>query len=133
MKTQAKTQIKTQEKPKIKNFKDLIIWQKSMDIVKNSYELCEKFPKDETYGLGSQIKRSAISIPSNIAEGFNRYHTKEYIHFLYIALGSCSELENQIEAAYMIGLISYEVKDFIVNKVCFVSAMTRNLIKKLKI
>jgi four helix bundle protein len=124
---------KTQVKIKIKNFRDLIIWNRSMELARNIYELCKGFPKEETYGLASQMKRSAISIPSNIAEGFNRYHNKEYVHFLSIALGSCSELETQVEAGYMIGLISQEVKDCVIGKICFISAMMRNLIKKLSV
>ena len=63
---------------KITNFKDLRIWQKAMEIVKDVYSLTEKFPNKELYGLTSQMRRSAISLPSNIAEGFKRYHNKEY-------------------------------------------------------
>ncbi|OQY39541.1 hypothetical protein B6228_02970 [Candidatus Atribacteria bacterium 4572_76] len=71
---------------KIKNFQDLRIWQKGIEVVKDIYILTKKFPKEELYGLTSQMRRSAISIPSNIAEGFRRYHNKEYKQFLYIAL-----------------------------------------------
>lgn len=81
---------------KIKNFKDLRIWQKGIEVVKDIYILTKKFPKEELYGLTSQMRRSAVSIPSNIAEGFRRYHNKEYKQFLYITLGSCAELETQI-------------------------------------
>ena len=80
---------------KIKNFQDLRIWQIGIEVVKDIYILTKKFPKEELYGLISQMRRSAISIPSNIAEGFRRYHNKEYKQFLYIALGSCAELETQ--------------------------------------
>jgi len=66
----------------IKKFKDLGIWQKGIEIVSDIYILTKKFPKVELYGLTSQIRRSAISIPSNIAEGFRRYHNKEYKQFL---------------------------------------------------
>ncbi|GAG56333.1 unnamed protein product, partial [marine sediment metagenome] len=83
----------------IKRFKDLRIWQKGIEVVTDIYTLTKKFPKEELYGLTSQIRRSAISIPTNIAEGFNRFHNKEYKQFLYIALGSCAELETQIEIA----------------------------------
>ncbi|GAF73329.1 unnamed protein product, partial [marine sediment metagenome] len=78
---------------KIKNFQDLRIWQKGIEVLKDIYILTKKFPKEELYGLTSQMRRSAVSIPSNIAEGFRRYHNKEYKQFLYIALGSCAELE----------------------------------------
>ena len=81
---------------KIKKFQDLRIWQKGIEVVKDIYILTKKFPKEELCGLTSQMRRSAVSIPSNIAEGFRRYHNKEYKQFLYIALGSCAELETQI-------------------------------------
>jgi len=81
---------------KIKNFQDLRIWQKGIEVVKDIYTLTKNLPKEELYGLTSQMRRSAVSIPSNIAEGFRRYHNKEYKQFLYIAMGSCAELETQI-------------------------------------
>lgn len=74
----------------VKRFNDLRIWQKGIEIVGDIYILTKKFPKEELYGLTSQLRRSAISIPSNIAEGFRRYHNKEFKQFLYIALGSCA-------------------------------------------
>lgn len=78
------------------SFKDLIVWQKSMELSKNVYLICQRLPKDELYGLSSQIKRSAVSIPSNIAEGNKRGTTKEYRQFLKIASGSAAELETQL-------------------------------------
>lgn len=80
----------------INSYRDLIVWQKSIDLVLEVYKLTDVFPKLETYGLTSQIRRSAISIPSNIAEGFARKHRKEYLQFLYIAFGSGAELETQL-------------------------------------
>jgi four helix bundle protein len=84
---------------KIQSYKDLIVWQKSMDLVTVIYELCLKFPKEEIYGLTSQIKRSAVSIPSNIAEGSRRGTRKDFGHFILNAYGSGAELETQIEIA----------------------------------
>lgn len=81
----------------IHSYKDLIVWQKSIDLVVNIYELTEKFPKEEIYGLTSQIRRSAVSIPSNIAEGRNRGTRADYVHFLRMSYGSGAELETQIE------------------------------------
>jgi four helix bundle protein len=78
------------------SYQKLIVWQKSMMLAKNVYLLCEKLPKDETYGISSQMKRCAVSIPSNIAEGHGRKNTKEYIQFLHIAYGSSCELETQL-------------------------------------
>ncbi len=81
---------------KIKNYKDLEVWKKGVDIVDEVYNVNEEFPDHEKFGLTAQMRRSAVSIPSNIAEGFMRQHSKEYIQFLYISLGSCAELETQI-------------------------------------
>ena len=83
----------------ISSYKDLIVWQKSIDLVLAIYELTEKFPPEEKYGLASQIRRSAISIPSNIAEGRYRGTKRNFVQFLTIAYGSGAELETQIEIA----------------------------------
>jgi len=83
----------------IHSYKDLIVWQKAMDLVVAVYLLTEKFPKEELYCLVSQMRRSAISIPSNIAEGRLRGYRKEYRQFLLNAYGSGGELETQIEIA----------------------------------
>lgn len=89
----------------IKTFRDLLIWQKGMQLVKAIYKLTRSFPKSEDYNLSSQMKRASISIPSNIAEGFGRSTKKDFQRFLYIALGSIFELQTQI-------IISYE-QDYI--------------------
>lgn len=81
---------------KIYSYKDLIVWQKSVELAKKIYNLTRKFPKDELYNSVSQMRRAAISIPSNIAEGNGRSHGKEYGHFLSIAYGSALELETQL-------------------------------------
>jgi four helix bundle protein len=80
----------------ITHYKDLIVWQKSIDLVDIVYKLCSKLPKSEQYGLCSQMQRSAVSIPSNIAEGQGRNHSAEFRHFLGIAFGSSAELETQL-------------------------------------
>ena len=114
-----------------KRFKDLRIWQKSIEIVSDIYLLTKKFPKEELYGLTSQIRRSAISIPSNIAEGFRRYHNKEYRQFLYISLGSCAELETQIAIAKNLKYITEDKEIELIEKLDHLCRMTSNLIKKL--
>ena len=81
------------------SFRDLIVWQKSRDLAVTIYKLTDCFPKTEIYGLTSQMRRAAISISSNIAESYHRFHHKEKQQFLAIALGSGSELESQIEIA----------------------------------
>ncbi len=115
---------------KIRDFRDLDIWKKGVEIVKDVYGIIEKFPKQEFYGLVSQVQKSAISIPSNIAEGFNRFHNKEYRQFLYIALGSCAELETQIEIASELKYINDENKKDILEEINHESRMLTNLIKK---
>jgi four helix bundle protein len=116
---------------KIKNFRDLDVWKKGIEIVKDVYRTANSLPKQETYGLASQMKRCSVSIPSNIAEGFNRFHNKEYKQFLYIALGSCAELETQIEVASELKYIDEQRKNSLLEKLDHESRMLRNLIKKL--
>ena len=81
----------------IKTYKDLLVWQKSMLMVTDIYKLSKTFPVEEIYGLTSQLRRCAISIPSNIAEGYGRNSTNDYIRFLNIATGSLYELQTQLE------------------------------------
>ena len=80
----------------LKSYKELIVWQKSISLVKSIYKITNEFPKSELYGLSSQMQRAAVSIPSNIAEGYSRKNLKEYIQFLHIAYGSSAELETQL-------------------------------------
>lgn len=81
---------------RVNDYKKLVVWQKSMDLVVAVYSLTDKFPKSEQYGLISQMMRCSVSLPSNIAEGSRRKTTKDFSHFLIMALGSGSELETQI-------------------------------------
>lgn len=83
----------------LKSYKELIVWQKSIELVKQIYKITNEFPKSEIYGLSSQMQRAAISIPSNSAEGYSRKNPKEYIQFLHIAYGSSAELETQLVIA----------------------------------
>lgn len=87
------------DRVKVRSFKDLQVWNIAMDMVDRIYDLTDGFPKSEIYGLTSQIRRSAVSIPSNIAEGSARKNTKELVQFLYIGLGSVAELYTQLEIA----------------------------------
>ena len=116
---------------KIKSFKDLKIWQKGIEIVSDIYVLTKNFPKEELFSLTSQLRRSAISIPSNIAEGFKRFHNKEYKQFLFITLGSCAELETQIIIAKELKYINENEEAKLVEKLDHICRMTSSLIKKL--
>lgn len=89
----------------VKTHRDLDVWKNGIELVKKIYILTKDFPKEEIYTLTSQIRRSAISIPSNIAEGAARNSKKEFIQFLYIALGSAAELETQLIVAKELGYI----------------------------
>ena len=88
------------------NHKDLIVYQKSLDLVEMIYRITRSFPTEEKFGLTSQLRRSSVSLPSNIAEGAGRKGTKEFIHFLYIALGSLNEMETQMEISLRLGYIT---------------------------
>lgn len=78
---------------KVKDYKDLKVWQKGIEIVDKTYALTAKFPKEELYGLTLQMRKTSVSIPSNISEGFVRGHTNEYRQFLRVSMGSCAELD----------------------------------------
>ena len=111
---------------KIKNHKYLEVWKKSMDLVSNIYKITESFPNKEIYCLTNQIRRSVISIPSNIAEGAARSSKKEFIQFLYIALGSLAELETQLMIAHRSKYLNN--LDTLSNELKFVQKLINGLI-----
>ena len=90
---------------KIRTHKDLKIWSRSVDLVTRIYKVTEKFPKSEMFGLTSQIRRAAVSVPSNIAEGSGRRSAKELIYFLHIAIGSMAELETESIMSQHLGFL----------------------------
>jgi len=112
----------------LKTHKDLNVWQESVKLVKNIYALTSKFPKDEVYSLTAQIKRSVISIPSNIAEGAARDSNKEYIHFLYISLGSLAELDTQLIIAKDLKFIDEKDFEEVIEKLDNIGKMLSGLI-----
>ncbi len=109
---------------KAHNFKDLLIWQNAMEIAPLSYRLTNSFPKEEKFGLVSQIQRCAVSIASNIAEGSGRVSKKEFQHFISIAMGSCFELETQFLLAYKFNYISDEQLQNFSEKIATLQKMT---------
>jgi len=119
------------ENNKIRNFRDLDVWKKGIEIARDVYETTRTFPREELYGLTSQMRRASVSVPSNVAEGFNRFHNKEYKQFLYVTLGSCAELETQVEISGELKYIDDEEKGILLEKLDHESRMLRNLIKKL--
>ena len=114
----------------VRSYKDLDVWKRSIVLVKDVYNLIKLFPKHETYALSDQIRRSAVSIPSNIAEGSGRGGTKEFIQFLYIAVGSLCELETQLIIAKDIGYLQ-DIKS-IEKDMVIIKKMLNSLITSLK-
>lgn len=94
------------EMPRVRNYRDLLVWKQAMELVTLIYKLTQAFPKEETYGLTNQIRRAAVSIPSNIAEGHARGHLKEYIQFLSVSIGSLAELQTQMVIAQQLSYVS---------------------------
>lgn len=117
----------------MKSYRDLIVWQKSMNLVTLVYKMTVQFPTDEKFGLISQIKRSAVSIPSNIAEGYGRNYRKDYSRFLQIARGSLFENQTQLEIAVNLGIIKTEDLKEIQELSIEVEKMLNSLIKKLEV
>ena len=116
----------------LKSYKELIVWQKTIQLVKQIFILTEKFPKSEVYGLTSQMRRAAVSIPSNIAEGYGRRSSKEYSHFYSISYGSALELETQIIIAKELEFANK--KDFVTIDELLeeVSRMLNSMISKMR-
>ncbi len=117
---------------KVRSYKELDVWKKGVEIVDRVYDLTDKFPPQERYGLTSQMRKSAVSIPSNVAEGFSRGHTAEYKQFLYISFGSCAELNTQSIIACRRKYISEAEALELENELEYESRMLMNLIKSLK-
>jgi len=116
----------------VNSYKDLIVWKKSIQLVKGVYKATENFPPNEVYGLTSQIRRSAVSIPSNIAEGFARRNLGEYRQFLYIAFGSGAELETQLLISKELGYLKQENYSQIQALLTEVMKMLNTMLKNLR-
>jgi four helix bundle protein len=114
------------------NFEKLKVWQKAMDIAEEVYKLCSLLPDDEKFNLIHQIKKCAVSIPSNIAEGSGRNHNNEFIQFLGIANGSTFELITQLILAKRLKLVSEEIVQPIINQLVEISNMSFSFQKTLK-
>ena len=116
----------------IESYENLIVWQKSMDLVADIYKLTENFPKEEIYGLTSQMKRASVSIPSNIAEGSRRSSRKDFRNFLLNAYGSGAELETQIKIAKRLRLGKNENYSAVESLLSEVMRMLNKLTSELK-
>lgn len=115
----------------VKNYRDLEVWQKAMDLVVECYKVAERFPKTELYGLTSQLRRAAVSIPANIAEGHGRSHTKEFLNHLSIAYGSLMELETHVQIASRLHYVDDLSLDALMARTAEIARMLNGLIQAL--
>jgi four helix bundle protein len=114
------------------NFRELKIWQRSRIFVKHIYKVTKRFPGDERFGLTDQLRRAAVSISSNIAEGCGRGTDKQLIHFLYIAQGSMCEVETQIILAYDLEILEEKAYNYLIQEIDELQKMNFKLIKRLE-
>lgn len=115
----------------VKSYRDLIVWQKAMDFVVAVYQHTARFPREEIYGLTSQLRRSAVSIPSNISEGQGRHSTREFCNFLSIARGSLNEAETQILLAERLGYLTEQFRCDLLNMAAEVGRLLNGLMNSL--
>lgn len=116
----------------INSYRDLLIWQKSMFLVTEIYKVTVSFSKEEIYGITSQIRRSSVSVPSNIAEGYGRNSTGDYKRFLHIALGSLYELQTQIEICFRLQYLKNEPFKALQTQTNELERMMNSMISKIK-
>jgi len=116
----------------IKSYKDLQIWQRSMDLVEKIYRITGKLPNSEQWGLSSQMRRAAVSVPSNIAEGYGRQATGEYRHHLSIARASLLELETQVLLCHRLGFLDESEVNSLIDEIEEISKMIASLISKIR-
>jgi four helix bundle protein len=117
---------------RIESYRDLFVYKKAYLLTKEIYRLTRHFPKEEAFGLTSQMRRAAVSIQSNIAEGFQRRSKKEYCRFLTISRGSCSELETQLSLAHDLGYLGDDDFSRLASQLDFVSILLYKLIASLE-
>ena len=117
----------------VKDHKDLIVWQKSMDLLVEVYRLVKKLPKEENYALSDQMRRAVVSIPSNIAEGRGRSSEKDFLRFLFMARGSRAELETQILACIRLNYFEEIEAEPALNLSSEISSMLNSMINKLSL
>jgi four helix bundle protein len=116
----------------VKSYRDLEIWQKSMDLVVACYRITGIFPKREIYGLSSQLQRAAVSLPANIAEGHQRQHSREFLQFLSIASGSLAEVETHLQIAHRLGYIDDKQIAELLNNTSEIGRMLNGLRKSIE-
>ena len=117
--------------PKISSFRDLLVWQKAMILAEHGYRLSKRLPRDDQLVLGHQIRKSCVSVPSNIAEGFGRHSTAEYIHHLRFSKGSVNELQTQLELGQRLQIVRDTDAAIIITEAEEVGRMLNGLVNSL--
>ena len=121
----------TARPPKVSSFEDLIVWQRSIALVRSVYEVSKSFPSDERYGLTAQVRRAAVSVPSNIAEGHERNSTREFVHFLSNAEGSLAEVRTQVRIAVDLGFCDSSAVELLNSEIIEIKRMLNALRRSL--
>jgi four helix bundle protein len=116
----------------INSFRDLLVWQKAMNLAEHCYLMSRRFPRDDQQVVGYEIRKSSVSIPSNVAEGYGRHYTPAYINHLWIANGSDNELQSQVEIAHRVKLVTEQEAATIIADAEEVGRMLRGLVKSLE-
>ncbi|MEX2523996.1 MAG: four helix bundle protein [Gammaproteobacteria bacterium] len=117
----------------IRSFRDLTVWQSGKELALQVYKITSSFPREEIYGVTSQMRRAAVSVPANIAEGFNRRHNREFKRFLSIALGSIAELETLVELVFEFNYVDEDQSDKLFELLDHEGRMLRALITRLTV
>jgi four helix bundle protein len=116
----------------LQTYRDLAVWQKAMDLAVASYEATKPFPREEMFGMTSQIRRAAASIPANLAEGQGRRSTRDFLHFVSVARGSLKEMETHLILSHRVGLLSKQKLDALLQQCEIISRMMTGLRKNLE-
>ena len=116
----------------MKTHRDLNVWKESIQFVSNIYTITKIFPKTEIFGIVNQLRRASVSVPSNISEGAARQSQKEFVHFLYISLGSLAEIETQLVISKNLEYLNIKQHDELIEKLNKIQKMLYGLIKKIK-
>jgi four helix bundle protein len=117
----------------VKSFRELLVWQKSMHLAERCYGASRRFPREDQWGLGQEIRKSCVSVPSNIAEGYGRHSTPEYIHHLRFSNGSNNELQTQVELARRVEIITLNEASTLIADAEEIGRMLQGLIRSLEL
>lgn len=115
------------------DFRKLVVWQRSMDLAERVFRMTALFPPQEKFSLVVQLRRCAVSIPSNVSEGAGRNTNRQFRQFLEVSMGSCNELQTQLELAFRFGYISEAERDLVINEGCQIYSMLYTFFRSLKI